>query len=500
MWNGSSEDDIIDALVSHEKTWEKVFYFLLMKYRTRHQEEGSRKTSSDRSARKKVQAQIQSATQGVTRSQRSTQSLSDIASGAVEVVPARTSSRTSRPVSAVIQAPTQRAEATVPTSPRSRPPLPQTPALKEEPVAPTLFAPTPDRQNNAGRTVLPTIQLQEPTPQSTERIQDLQAALPTSAPPSPTPSNNVPQFSPIIPNIAIPQVDSPAMQQFFHDVVDQLQAMALRSASPSPDVSPVIGSFPTTGTPTSEHRISFTPVIRAREQFKNNDASQFADADDDGTQAVDVPIAQQLQQMVTVPKSPQSPPLASATQPLAIRKPVPTMDAPASPLQARRSVRQAPSPQRPPMTRPTSAFVAASGQRVVVPRRGVSTIGPSGGSPIMPGSYFITGDDKENYASPPPRKSAMAGTSDTNEKKRVTLGLAIAGVAPQEPSPTFEHAYFSPPPTNSKLKRKSTQKSPVSPFLSPNPSLEAASTPKGSWFSNLFNWKSTVVSIDLLRY
>jgi hypothetical protein len=50
----------------------------------------------------------------------------------------------------------------------------------------------------------------------------------------------------------------------------------------------------------------------------------------------------------------------------------------------------------------------------------------------MPGGYIDSPpQDKENF-NPQTRKSAMSNGSGSGEKKRVTLGLAIAGVSPQQ--------------------------------------------------------------------
>lgn len=113
--------------------------------------------------------------------------------------------------------------------------------------------------------------------------------------------------------------------------------------------------------------------------------------------------------------------------------------------------------------------------------------------PLMPGGYIDSPPhDKENY-NPNVRKSAMASGNGSTEKKRVTLGLAIAGVSPQQ---THVSA-FEPAARTSKLSRKGSKHtstpSPVfSPFGQSKPTLEQASAPKGSWFSNLFSWKTPV--------
>lgn len=321
------------------------------------------------------------------------------------------------------------------------------------------------------------------------------------------------------------------MQRFFHDVVDQLQAMALRSPSPTQESSPTFPVPPSPGTPGNEARMSFTPVIRARDQFKpaaSADHSQFADAEEEGGFAEPAPVTQQqapqsgsqqagsayvpLQQQLARMIAPQSNgqrPVSTpaAIQPLAIRKPASVAGNAASPLQPRTTpAKQATgtAPARPPILRPTSTIANPVAPRVLVPRRGVSSMVQPSSPARMPGAFVVDENapphtaaaaDKENY-----RKSAFAGSSpnpSSSDKKRVTLGLAIAGVpSPQQVAmPAFEPAYGAG--AGNKLKRKSkatlttTTNSPL--FSSPNPTTEPAAAPKGSWFSNLFSWKTPSV-------
>jgi hypothetical protein len=110
---------------------------------------------------------------------------------------------------------------------------------------------------------------------------------------------------------------------------------------------------------------------------------------------------------------------------------------------------------------------------------------------MIPGAYLDSPPqhDKENYSNDYQRKSAFASGSTNGEKKRVTLGLAIAGMSPQQ----AQVSAFESGARNSKLVKKAKHNSTPSPlFASPNPSVESASAPKGSWFSNLFSWKTPV--------
>lgn len=445
----------------------------------------------------------------MSRSKRSKQSLSDLANEAVDVKPARPKLASPPRHTPSIQRPAPPAPGAAPPassirgpagpgSPRSRGPLPQTPIHEseaEQHMAIPSRAATP-----AGD--VPAIHLQEPTPQSAERTRDSHLLLPNAVPPpSPTPTVNgaVPPLSPKLP-IEIPQVDSPAMQRFFHDVVDQLQAMALRPLSPTQEQSPTFGpptpALPSPAMPGGE-RMSFTPIIRARDQFKQSghggDASQFADAEEEymGEDALSqehaLPLQQQLQNAYAQRQTTN--PAQSPVQPLSIRKsPSPNN----SPLQPRRSVRQSPNPNaapiRPGIMRPTSAFTTPVSQRVVPNRRGASSMIHTSPPPNIPGAYYDSPPDKENQQ----LKSAFATGSTNGEKKRVTLGLGIAG-APQQVHSAPYDAGSNTSGASKLVKRRSKAATPSPLFSSPTPALEAASAPKGSWFTNLFSWKTPVV-------
>lgn len=490
-----------------------MFYCLLLKYRTRHlenfEEEEVKSTRQPSSSRSRKEAPPAA---GMSRSKRSKQSLSDLANEAVESKPTRPKLASPPRHTPTIQRPAPPTPNAAPSnlrgpagpgSPRSRGPLPQTPNHE---VTTGMYSPSIHGATTPAANEVPAIHLQEPTPQSADRTRDSHLLSPNAPPPpSPSPATNssVPPMSPKLP-IEIPQVDSPAMQRFFHDVVDQLQAMALRPLSPTQEQSPTFGppspALPSPATPGAE-RMSFTPIIRARDQFKSAghaaDASQFADADEEyanddvAPSNAPIPLHQQLQNMYankTGANLGQSP-----IQPLSIRKsPSPG----SSPLQPRRSVRQSPNPNtapiRPGIMRPTSAFTTPVSQRVVPNRRGASSMIHTSPPPNIPGAYYDSPPDKENQGH---LKSAFANGSSNGEKKRVTLGLGIAGAPQQVHASAFDTG--APPGGTSKLvKRRSKHTSTPSPlFSSPTPALEAASASKGSWFTNLFSWKTPVVGL-----
>jgi len=159
-----------------------------------------RKTSGDRSSRVKAPSTALPAPQqqeksGPTRSERSKGSLADIANG-VETS-TRSSGGSSKPKAAAPQVtrpappvPTAAAPAPrpplspiAPASPRSnRGPLPQTPnGGKETDRSSYIFAPGASPAAQAKPSGLPSIHLQEPTPQSVERHRDVHLSSPASS-------------------------------------------------------------------------------------------------------------------------------------------------------------------------------------------------------------------------------------------------------------------------------------------------------------------------------
>ncbi len=59
LWSGATDDEIVAALMSKDKTWEKAIYHLLVKYRNKHlenynmEEEDDEVTRARRAARKR---------------------------------------------------------------------------------------------------------------------------------------------------------------------------------------------------------------------------------------------------------------------------------------------------------------------------------------------------------------------------------------------------------------------------------------------------------------
>ncbi|GAA6039873.1 hypothetical protein JCM8097_006773 [Rhodosporidiobolus ruineniae] len=321
LWQGAKEADIVKELLSPEKTWEKVFYCLLYRYRTRslenfNMDEDEIRTRPPRRTAEKRQHVV--ATGAVaSRSRRSRTSLSNIAnltsstgsSGSNSAGPSKRPKPSSpppvtRPAPPIPGRTAPPAQSTTPTgspAPRGPRPLPTVPGHG-----------TPSGGSRVG---VPAIQLQEATPDQSAALappfltapaSSVGAASPdaasdgwTSMPPSPSPAA-VSAFDgpagdrtsavsaassgsggvPVLP-IHIPQTGDAAMQQFFHDIVGQLHTISLRGSlppspnpgSPSPAatyISSFLDSQPVSGAP--------SPMLA---QGGGEQDARFEDAEDD---------------------------------------------------------------------------------------------------------------------------------------------------------------------------------------------------------------------------
>lgn len=326
------------------KTWEKVFYCLLYRYRTRNlenfnmEEEEIRKPAPPRRpaageiagkitiaagasslltvavfwlpllAVEKKQHVVTAGAVGA-RTRRSRSSISNIAAVANNNSAKRTKPASPPPVTrAAPPAPAPRpgpspSGSTTPTNSSS----PGKRASRPLPPAPR----SPQATPSASR--VPEIYFQEATPEARAGLVVPGSASPDgnssaweSLPPSPSPvatatfesTSTLPRSSggaPVLP-IHIPQTGDAAMQQFFHDIVGQLQTISLRnSLPPSPALSAVspagthISSFldsgasaistaPTTPAMGSSGAGERTVVHAAAGE---GDSSRFEDAEDD---------------------------------------------------------------------------------------------------------------------------------------------------------------------------------------------------------------------------
>lgn len=246
------------------------------------------------------------------KTRRSRTSISNIA--AVTATAARTKPSSPSAIRTAPPAPRPGPTPTSPSRPGSTTPTASSPSKR----APRPLPPAPrSPQATPSTSRVPQIQLQEATPEARVGLAPPVGSSPDgnssaweSLPPSPTPAATA-QFesgstssrssggAPVLP-IHIPQTGDAAMQQFFHDIVGQLQTITLRnSLPPSPALSAVspagtnVSSFLDSGAsvvstaPTTPALGSSTggKAASAPTGYGEGDSSRFEDAEDDESEA-----------------------------------------------------------------------------------------------------------------------------------------------------------------------------------------------------------------------
>ncbi|GAA5881260.1 hypothetical protein JCM3774_002867 [Rhodotorula dairenensis] len=569
LWQGANEDEIVQELLSPRKTWEKVFYCLLYRYRTRNlenfnmEEEEIRKPAPPRrpAVVEKKQHVVTAGAVGA-RTRRSRSSISNIAAVASAAKRSKNSSspppvtRTAPPAPAPRPGPSPNPSpsgSTTPTnsSPGKRPPRPLPPAPR-----------SPQATPSASR--VPQIQLQEATPEARAGLIVPGSASPDgnssaweSLPPSPSPAataafestSTSPRSSggaPVLP-IHIPQTGDAAMQQFFHDIVGQLQTISLRnSLPPSPALSAVspagtqISSFLDSGA----SAISTAPTTPAMGSSGaggartgngpggEGDNSRFEDAEDDESD-IGTAVSPAMFSGLDFSYGGGSGSAASdhphrASTPVSSigsshRAVSPVLSAGGSAASThRRSADAAYNYQRPKMNVRASS---RSEQQATSPSR------PSARQTASYPAYASSqGADKENVRVNAGLGFSYARQGETaaaapplaprpgQQRERQTLGLAISGANSQvrrasvhrdtfgdyefveRPSLDEDEAMHMMAPPKIKKKRGTVSFAPMSPALSSSRSgANDSAVPKQSWFAGLFNWKSlsyTLMSTD----
>ncbi|SCV67531.1 BQ2448_5142 [Microbotryum intermedium] len=533
LWNGAAEEDIIQALLSSEKTWEKVFYCLLYKYRTRNLENFNMDDEeiykppkkADREKRQHVVASDASP----NRSRRSRSSSSNIAAGA--------SSDGKRP-----SKPANVASTAAPVVARPAPPVPNVAARAIDPssatamTAPAATLAGPSAHNPRGPRPLPSapnsttpsanrvpqIQLQHATPETGTPSASKPPQSPgwESVAPSPSPlanptfkssldtgtdASNAPAVSlvqpsnssrivemydgaalaasaapPVLP-IAIPQTGDAAMQQFFYDLVGHLQTISLHGSLPSSPVS----------SPPTSHRQSFLsatsnagPVVTAQQSAHTRRRSyagdQFEDAEEDESDTANSVTG-------------YSPFMAGSE--FHVGDTIRSRDGATSPAMSMST--NASSPQRTshqmPLGRPRFNVRGSS--------RGPASDGSRPSSSRVASSYI---EDKENTRMAPQRNSAppplaprpgVQQKMSAQDQRYALKGLAIQSVAfdfemierPESPTALLK---LSQQQKKLKADKKHHRSAPAVGF-SPVVGISGGSpsSPKQSWFAGLFHWK-----------
>ncbi|KAM0787411.1 hypothetical protein ACM66B_003494 [Microbotryomycetes sp. NB124-2] len=525
LWHGAAEEDIIEALLSDEKTWEKVFYCLLNKYRTRSLEHFNMDEEEVRASNRRTekrQREAKTAPPAVTpRAERPKPVTADSAqsqASARSTEPAPAVERKPVPTAVARPLPVTATTTPAPASPRGPRPLPEAPVSASRPPARPTATP-----NSSVASRVPQIQLQEATPDAAA-LSVPAPVLPianewSSAPPSPSPAavaafdNTSPRSSynaapsspnpsydpsapPVLP-IQIPQTGDAAMQQFFHDIVGQLQTISLRnSLPPSPMGSPIIGfngsSFlgaegsvrdSVISTSSAPPSTAVSPLFETKEQFEDaeDDQSDVASGGDGS-----------IRGRGSVVYSPFATPSLADTDVFRSRA--------TSPATQSRPFSAPIASVAPPISRPRMTVRGSSREPALssINNRPVSRA--SGYS----NEYGVGSYDKENNAPPPrqgsssmrvpppvaPRPGIQAAKAG---RERAVLGLAI-----QNAGADFGFEMIEAPDSPTALRGghkigNPTKRKKLS--FSPNPPTSFggdSSSQKHSWFAGLFNWKSAL--------
>ncbi|GAA5963658.1 hypothetical protein JCM3765_003535 [Sporobolomyces pararoseus] len=528
LWQGAKEDDIVRELLSKDKTWEKVFYCLLYRYRTRNlenfnmDEEEIRLTKQRKAAPPAVDKRQHVVTQGAlaSRNRRSRTSISNIAA-----VAQKRPRSTASPPTLVRPAPAPPTASTGASSTTVRPPVSESATPQSSPSGRTP-RPLPNVPASGASTPIPprvpAIHLQESTPDGNGPSLAPPSLSPTpdspasgagweSVPPSPSPASaatfetNSSTGAPVLP-IHIPQTGDVAMQQFFHDIVGQLTTISLRNSVTGP-------SSTAASSPATTFRSSFMESgasTAATTPATDGDMTQFEDAEDDesdnGTTDYSAGGGYAGEYDMFRAGTP-----ASSTGSYRAGSPVLSTGGSSMHRRSADVTYGTPTPSGPPLVRPRINMRASSREATSSPARPTTR---------QANSWAGT-SDKENVRLPPgsggnaglglqyPRANPPPLAPRPGQQGRQTLGLAINNNSSNNNNGWNDYEFVERPSMDeqmqmekSKIKKKKPTVSfaPISPALSSSRSgANDPSSPKQSWFAGLFNWKSlsyTLMSTD----
>ncbi|EGG07247.1 uncharacterized protein MELLADRAFT_77643 [Melampsora larici-populina 98AG31] len=562
LWFGASEESIVKALISdelsdfidipllspfsdsrtdtlnhHRKCWEKVFYFLLAKYRQRHLENFNDEDSPEPTAvkekppkpktkrpprehvvktgavRSRSRQSIVSLTRRAAHQGNTAPSPKESVSGSPRHVVTRPAPAAPKMTPRIIEEeadvspsgsetprkPNQASDtASYPLASKSSRPLPQPPQkpLQSGADVDAVYlanTTTPARGTAHPRVgAVPQILLQEATPSPAPRarasIIKRTEAVEATTPPSPSPKS---PRSPT-PSIKIPQTGDAAMQRFFHDIVDQLQTMSMRS--PNLHEGALGGSAPNSPyaeSPNSEQGDNqFEDAYEdededeeGHDQARSNLSGSYSaesQRNSDGTASSEFVLVADPSIVPTVSGKKSKP------KPLSILRPSRNSN---SRAQTRSLAKQQVKAQL--LSHKSSQEMGYSDHSST---RRVSSQGS--------GSRIVGTNDKENL------RTSMPGDGSTGSWGNKGKGREMPGLAIQSPPVDMPGAFETTNP-NSRKSRKSFRRgkdslspgppSPLSPASSVFTDEGNPSSPRVSWFANLFSWKAVtyqLMSVD----
>ncbi|WVR03489.1 hypothetical protein IAU60_000480 [Kwoniella sp. DSM 27419] len=297
LWSGATDDEIVAALMSREKTWEKAIYHLLIKYRNRHLENYNMDDEEDHEARMRRQARKQhghSHGHGSPAKRKGAPPVAG-ASNKPKLAPLGEHEGVDNTPVMRPQAPTPKKASGGQTAGMDDSPAPgrKTPGT----LAPTRVpaGPRPPMSHRGSSSAesstpaTPAIMLQEATPTKDMTPPDFVPSRERDRPHSEilnTPSLGSSSEAPQLGQINVPQVPDLTLQHFFNEVAAQLNTMNIRSsvASGSSTTSSAI-----LGTDYQAYLAYAAGGAGAAAPSPlpsmEEGAEQFADADDDETEA-----------------------------------------------------------------------------------------------------------------------------------------------------------------------------------------------------------------------
>ncbi|WWC66693.1 uncharacterized protein I206_100597 [Kwoniella pini CBS 10737] len=297
LWSGASDDEIITALMSKEKTWEKAIYHLLIKYRNRHLENYNMDDEEDAEARARRQARKVQA--GSPAKRKGGPPVAQVSNKPKLAPLGENESIENTPVIRP-QAPTpKKALGQAIVVQQDSPANAKINNKLSQPKSPMGPRPPMINRNSSSETGTPSV----PTTPTPAII--LQGPTPTKDMPPPDfiPSSNrnsdsnssrprseilaSPVDAPQLPPINAPVVPNQTLQHFFNEVAAQLNTMNIRSsvASGSSTSSAILGTDYQAYLAYAAGATPHMGVSNTLPLTMEEGAEQFADADDDETEA-----------------------------------------------------------------------------------------------------------------------------------------------------------------------------------------------------------------------
>ncbi|KAL1407107.1 serine/threonine-protein kinase gin4 [Vanrija albida] len=525
LWHGASEGEIYAALMSPDKTWEKAIYHLLVKYRNRHLENYNMDDDDSDDDMSEMENRPRPHDRPSSRSQQHKAPRVEPARKVARVTPSPQPSQQSRRKPVPLAENETYGNATPPPRPQAptpkkaagdgAAPVTRRPSKLTAPPRTAAQHPAGPRSPVGRSAAAPAITLQEATPVK-DAVSAPVAQVSSSRPRSGENASG-PPLSP-------PQVENPELQNWLNQISNQLNEISIRSSTASSNSANSALQTPEfqayMAYMSAQSPITSPVADKAELGALANDYDQFADADDDETEAtslcdvsVDPHATARMYAPSPVPQSPMTG-LGLGAAPRA-----PSRNS-APPVSGRWSQQSASAGYRPPSRGSThasesSAFYTPSpgfNAQFDIPTPGRSPAGPSAAVPLpaVPAQVLKANRSAprpppktaSRPAPPPPRSSVRQ-----HEKVESLLGrdnsYVMVGSADDMPEDRMASwgskrgsalsAQLGADGFGSILKKR--KKAPVEPASPVIPSSGSQSGPKSGWFTNMFAFKPAAMEI-----